>query len=387
MKKKKRWLVAIKFLIFFVPFILFVAFFFTEIIDTFTMAYADDAIYSLHVFGDWEEESSPTCQHEGVEVSKCLYCNVTKKRITTKLPHCYVGEVTTAPTVYSNGVKKYTCIWCGDSYEESISAESMTFYDTFVSPVEDPDGNGYVLHTCYQDETYSYKSPLTYTTKVYEPNCNEQGYTLYTCVEGNYSYKANYTAKTEHNWVETSRYAPNCDDWGVIYYKCTICHENKTETMANLGHKFVMDSSKNKEATCTKAGRFYGTCSVCGWTKDEILPALGHDFVLNKTRSTAATCTESGQNYYVCTRCGEAYISEIDPTGHTLAHYEAVEATLSRDGNIEYWYCSVCKKYFADEDATEEITKDDIVTKYKETEEEEEGKEEAEKEAVTARLK
>lgn len=367
MRKKKRWLAAIKFSTFLVAFVLIIAFFFDEFMGTFAMAFADDAIYSMHVFGDWEEETSPTCQREGVEISKCLYCNVTKRRITSKFPHCYVGEVTVTPTIYSDGEKTYTCIWCGDTYTEVVPAKSMTFYDTFVSPEDDLDGSGYVLHTCYQDETYSYKSPLTYTSKVYEPNCNEQGYTLYTCNEGDYSYKADYTEKTNHNWVETSRYAPNCDDTGVIYYKCTICYANYTVTMSNLGHKFVLDSSKNKAATCTTAGRYYGTCSVCGWTKDEIIPALGHDYVLNKTKSVASTCTEAGYNYYVCSRCGDAYIIDLELLGHSLIHYEAVEATLSRDGNIEYWYCTACGKYFADEDATEEITEDDIIVTYKST--------------------
>ena len=39
-----------------------------------------------------------------------------------------------------------------------------------------------------------------------------------------------------------------------------------------------------------------------------------------------------------------------------------VDATATADGNIEYWYCEGCGKYFSDKDGTNEIKKADIVT-------------------------
>lgn len=41
----------------------------------------------------------------------------------------------------------------------------------------------------------------------------------------------------------------------------------------------------------------------------------------------------------------------------------AKEATCTEDGNIAYWYCNYCNKYFSDEAMTKEIAKEDIVTK------------------------
>lgn len=41
---------------------------------------------------------------------------------------------------------------------------------------------------------------------------------------------------------------------------------------------------------------------------------------------------------------------------HTLQHTTAVAATCVTDGNVEYWHCADCGKYFADEAATKEIT-------------------------------
>ncbi len=42
---------------------------------------------------------------------------------------------------------------------------------------------------------------------------------------------------------------------------------------------------------------------------------------------------------------------------HNLTHVEAVDATCTTDGNLEYWYCSECNTYFLDEDGTETTRK------------------------------
>ena len=44
---------------------------------------------------------------------------------------------------------------------------------------------------------------------------------------------------------------------------------------------------------------------------------------------------------------------------HELTHVPAVDPTPAKPGNIEYWYCEGCGKYFADADATQEITEAD----------------------------
>ena len=48
----------------------------------------------------------------------------------------------------------------------------------------------------------------------------------------------------------------------------------------------------------------------------------------------------------------------VDPHEHDLQHFEAKDPTCEKDGNIEYWYCAGCGKYFADEAAEKEIAKE-----------------------------
>ena len=70
-----------------------------------------------------------------------------------------------------------------------------------------------------------------------------------------------------------------------------------------------------------------------------------------------ATCTERA----ICEVCGKAY-GELDPKNHTdLKHVPAKAATEDSEGNIEYWYCEGCNKYYSDKDGTKEITKADTV--------------------------
>ena len=71
-----------------------------------------------------------------------------------------------------------------------------------------------------------------------------------------------------------------------------------------------------------------------------------------------ATCTEKA----VCDTCGKAY-GEIDANNHAdLKHIDAKAATKDAQGNIEYWYCDVCGKYYSDAAAAKEITQADTVT-------------------------
>ena len=71
-----------------------------------------------------------------------------------------------------------------------------------------------------------------------------------------------------------------------------------------------------------------------------------------------ATCTEKA----VCEYCGKAY-GKTDLNNHTdLKHIDAKAATKTAEGNIEYWYCGGCDKYYSDKDGINEIKKADTVT-------------------------
>ena len=93
----------------------------------------------------------------------------------------------------------------------------------------------------------------------------------------------------------------------------------------------------------------------------------------NKSTVSAkdSTCTVKGwDEYKKCDDCGQLFDkdgNEIDavPTrslaAHTAQHHARVEPTHAAAGNIEYWTCSVCNKYFSDAACTAEITQEQTV--------------------------
>ena len=88
-------------------------------------------------------------------------------------------------------------------------------------------------------------------------------------------------------------------------------------------------------------------CTVDGCTGSETKDCSGGK----------ATCKDKA----VCEVCGKAY-GELDPKNHTaLKHIPAKAATEDAEGNIEYWCCSGCDKYYSDKYGTKEIKKVDTV--------------------------
>ena len=109
----------------------------------------------------------------------------------------------------------------------------------------------------------------------------------------------------------------------------------------NDGHTFG-------EWTSNGDGTHSRKCTVDGCKGVETMACSGGN----------ATCAEKA----VCEYCGKAY-GKPDSNNHTdLKHIDAKAATKTAEGNIEYWYCGGCDKYYSDKDGINEIKKADTVT-------------------------
>ncbi len=104
-----------------------------------------------------------------------------------------------------------------------------------------------------------------------------------------------------------------------------------------------------------------------------MIAATGH--TLEHVAAKAATCTEGGNvEHWTCSKCGKYFSDESGETeisqeatvtaatGHTLEHVAAKAATCEEAGNIEYWKCSKCGKFFTDAEGKSEITSEETVT-------------------------
>ena len=152
--------------------------------------------------------------------------------------------------------------------------------------------------------------------------------------------------------------AATCISNAVYYTNCASCYYKGTDTyvyqwgqLDPKNHDGGTEVKNAKAATCTEKGYTGDTyCKGCDVKLSDgtDIPATGHDWA-------AATCTTPKT-------CKVCKVTEGNALGHKLTHVAAKRATSFVAGNIEYWYCTVCGKYFRDAAAAQEITKEATVT-------------------------
>ena len=139
-----------------------------------------------------------------------------------------------------------------------------------------------------------------------------------------------------------------CKDKAV----CEVCQQPYGELDKN-NHTGGTEIKDAKDATCTENGYTGDTyCKGCGdkLESGKVIPAAGH-------KGGTATCKDKA----VCEVCRQPY-GELDKSNHAdLKKVDAKKATYTKEGNITYWYCDGCGKYYSDAEATREITKANTV--------------------------
>ena len=104
-------------------------------------------------------------------------------------------------------------------------------------------------------------------------------------------------------------------------------------------------------------------------TKATIHYASTHAHNVEHVPGKAASCTETGNlEYWLCSICGKYFTDEgftqstdetgvvVPALGHAMTRKEAVKPTAQAAGNIEYYVCSRCGKLFKDALGEEETT-------------------------------
>lgn len=141
---------------------------------------------------------------------------------------------------------------------------------------------------------------------------------------------------------------------------CVICRQ--VVIPARTEHAFgawTPDNGHTHTRKCTvngcTAGVETGDCIDVD-VRDHMCDLCGK--ILSEHSGGEATCVKKA----VCEICEKDY-GELDAENHSnLKHFDAVAATSHAAGNIEYWYCSGCGRYFSDALAKTEISKDDTIT-------------------------
>ena len=209
-----------------------------------------------------------------------------------------------------------------------------------------------------------------------------------TVCGGEYGEMAAHSFTAEKAEAQYLKSAATCTEKAIYYKSCAVCGLSSEGTADEatffsgnaLDHDWGAWTSNEDGAhtrTCTVDGCSAGTqtencidankdhkCDICDYiisecaddNKDHKCDYCGKK--LTEHTGGKATCKDKAK----CEVCGAEY-GELDAKNHTnLKHFQATAATKTTEGNIEYWYCEGCGKYYSDKDGTKEIKKADTVT-------------------------
>ena len=209
-----------------------------------------------------------------------------------------------------------------------------------------------------------------------------------TVCGGEYGEMAAHSFTAEKAEAQYLKSAATCTKKAVYYKSCAVCGLSSEGTADEatffsgnaLDHDWgawTSNEDGTHTRTCTVDGCSAGTqtencidankdhkCDICDYiisecaddNKDHKCDYCGKK--LTEHTGGKATCKDKAK----CEVCGAEY-GELDAKNHTnLKHFPATAATKTTEGNIEYWYCEGCGKYYSDKDGTKGIKKADTVT-------------------------
>ena len=272
------------------------------------------------------------------------------------------GKVTTQPTCTNAGEKTFTCNECGRKKTEQIDATGHSWKQEWNSDETHhwhECVNGCDAKDAYAEHADNDKNHVCDTCgKVLsecaddnkDHKCDYCGKTLSECADDNTDHKCDYCGKTLSECADDNK-DHKCDYCGKALSECA--DDNKDHKCDYCGKTLSECADDNKDHKCDYCGKTLSECADDN--KDHKCDYCGKT-ISNHTGGTADCCHKA-----VCEICGKAY-GGLDPDNHTdLKHFPAQRATILREGNIEYWYCSGCGKYYKDAKATIEITQEDTV--------------------------
>jgi len=297
-----------------------------------------------HTFGEWTSNGDGTHTRqctadgctEGIETDNCT--DEDKNHI------CDIcGNIISN---HEDANQDHVCDLCGkviSNHEDADKDHVCDHCGKVISNHEDADNN----HIC----DYCEKVISNHEDADKDHICDLCGKTISNHDDADNNHICDYCGKTISNHEDADK-DHICDHCGKVISN----HEDASKDhVCDYCEKVISNhEDANKDHVCDYCGKVISNHEDAD--KDHVCDYCGK--VITNHIGGKETCRDKA----VCEVCGKSY-GKLDPKNHTdLKHFPAKAATEDADGNIEYWYCSGCNKYYSDKDGTKEIAKADTVT-------------------------
>ena len=213
----------------------------------------------------------------------------------------------------------------------------------------------------------------TYTTEAATTGMN--GF-QYRCVVRNSLGKITSNAAiltVKHSLTHYEYKAPTCAENGnKEYWYCESCKQyfsDENATMSTTKEDTVIPATEHAYGEPTwewsKNGQSATATFICDNDENH---QESKEASITSTVKEEPTCTEDGITVYTATVefNGQTYtdtkeIADLPATGHQLTKVDGKVQTIEETGNITYWHCEICDKYFSDENGEHEISLEDTI--------------------------
>ncbi|MGN0692715.1 MAG: GLUG motif-containing protein, partial [Oscillospiraceae bacterium] len=145
------------------------------------------------------------------------------------------------------------------------------------------------------------------------------------------------------------------DNYEDITFTVTVSITKKNAQTSTAECELTLTAAADSTYTAVitpVAGAEYRFNDDAQWSSNNTLTGIGHDTeVTGYIRMAATDTTDPGTEN-----------SATKTTGHgTLTHHEAKKPDTTHTGNIEYWSCDICRRYFKDSEGRFEISLEDTI--------------------------
>ena len=297
-----------------------------------------------HTFGEWTSNGDGTHTRqctadgctEGVETDNCTDEDKNHK--------CDICDYIISECADTD--KNHICDICGNiisNHEDANQDHVCDLCGKVISNHEDADKD----HIC----DYCEKTISNHEDANKDHVCDYCDKVISNHEDANKDHVCDYCEKVISNHEDADK-DHICDHYGKVISN----HEDADNNhICDYCDKVISNhEDANKDHVCDYCGKVFSNHEDAD--KDHICDLCGK--VITNHAGGKETCRDKA----VCEACGKSY-GELDPNNHTdLKHFPAKAATEDSEGNIEYWYCSGCGKYYSDKDGAKEIAKADTVT-------------------------